>query len=336
MPAEWEPHHATWLSWPRPEGISFPDAYHEILPVFRQLVEALSSSELVRINCGDSLLEDQARQVLHGIPNLEFFRIPTNEPWCRDHGPIFVTRPSAEARLAVTNWDYNAWGGKYPPYDLDNAVPRRIAEALGIPRFDPGMVLEGGSIEVNGSGLLLTTTACLLHPNRNPNLSQSDIENHLRRYLGVQEVLWLGEGIVGDDTDGHIDDLTRFVSEDSVVTVIEDDPADPNYLPLKENLARLREVRLPDGRPLQIHTLPMPGPVIREGTRLPASYANFYIGNGVVLLPIFQDPADVEAARILEKCFPTRRVVPIDCRSLVWGLGAFHCLTQQEPLLLVE
>jgi len=265
------------------------------------------------------------------LPNdrLTFHRIPTNEPWCRDHGPIFLVRDQ-EPRLAVVDWDYNAWGGKYPPCDLDEVVPTKIAERFGLPVFYPRMILEGGSIEVNGSGALLTTESCLLNPNRNPQLSRAQIEQALRDYLGVREILWLGDGIEGDDTDGHIDDLTRFVGERTVLTVIEPNESDPNYLPLQANLARLRSLTI-EGKPLEIRTLPMPGRIDREGLRLPASYANFYIANKSVLLPTFADPNDKLAEEILETVFPTRKIISIDCRELIWGLGAFHCLTQQQP-----
>jgi agmatine deiminase len=334
MPAEWEPHAATWLSWPRREGISFPDSFDRVLPALRAMVEALLSSEPVNINVCNGAHEAEARRALEGIDhsNLTFHLIPTNEPWCRDHGPVFVTREK-EPRIAVVDWDYNAWGGKYPPCDLDEVVPTRVAEKLKLPVFYPRMVLEGGSIDVNGAGALLTSESCLLNKNRNPHLGREEIEQRLRNYLGVREILWLGDGIEGDDTDGHIDDLTRFVAERAVVTVIEENRDDQNYEPLQENLARLKETNV-DGAPLEIHTLPMPAKVEREGMRLPASYANFYITNQCVLLPIFDDPSDKKAISVLERLFPKRRIVAIDCRELIWGLGAFHCLTQQQPALL--
>ena len=228
--------------------------------------------------------------------------IPTNEPWCRDHGPIFLTR-AKDPRLAVVDWDYNAWGGKYPPCDLDEVVPTRVAEKLGLPVYYPHMILEGGSIEVNGTGALLTTEGCLLNPNRNPQLSRGQIEQRLRDYLGVREILWLGDGIEGDDTDGHIDDLTRFVSERAVVTVTEEDESDANHAPLQANLERLRSLTI-DGKPLEIMTLPMPGRIVREDLRLPASYANFYIANQSILLPTFADPKDEEAVTVLQRAFP--------------------------------
>ena len=331
MPAEWEPHAATWLSWPRREGISFPDSFDRVLPVLREMVAALLESEPININVCNGAHEAEARAALDGLPNerLTFHMIPTNEPWCRDHGPIFLTRQE-EPRLAVVDWDYNAWGGKYPPCDLDEVVPTRIAEKLNLPVYHPGMILEGGSIEVNGAGALLTTESCLLNPNRNPQLSREQIEQKLRDYLGVREILWLGDGIEGDDTDGHIDDLTRFVSECAVVTVQEDDPDDANFTPLQANLERLCRLTI-KGQAIEIATLPMPRKIMREGLRLPASYANFYIANKCVLLPIFADPNDGAAIEVLERAFPARGIVPIDCRELIWGLGAFHCLTQQQP-----
>ena len=331
MPAEGEPHIATWLSWPRREGISFPDSFDRVMPTLRAIVEALIKSEQVCINVCNDAHEAEARQVLGGLPmeRISFHMIPTNEPWCRDHGPIFLTR-DLDPKLAIVDWDYNAWGNKYPPFDLDEIVPTRVAEILKLPVFYPGMILEGGSIDVNGAGALLTTESCLLNPNRNPHLSRGEIEQRLRGYLGVREILWLGHGIAGDDTDGHIDDLARFVSEHRIVTVVEEDRGDENYEPLQENLARLREMKI-DNRAIDIITLPMPKTIVREGLRLPASYANFYIANSRVLVPTFADPADEPALSILRKLFPDRYVIGIDCRELIWGLGTFHCLTQQQP-----
>jgi agmatine deiminase len=356
MPAEWEPHVATWLSWPRREGISFPDSFDRVLPALREMVAALVESEPVCINVINGAHEAEARAVLDVLPQQEcitYYEIPTNEPWCRDHGPIFLTRDEhwsrlarepegegqskraarregAPAPLAIVDWDYNAWGNKYPPFHLDEVVPTRIAEILKVPVFYPRMILEGGSIEVNGAGALLTSESCLLNKNRNPNLSRDEIEERLRDYLGVREILWLGDGIEGDDTDGHIDDLARFVSETKVVTVGEENSDDANYKPLQENMSRLRAMKV-GGRKIDIVTLPMPKKMVREGLRLPASYANFYIANSSVLVPTFADPADELALSILRDCFPKRRVVGIDCRELIWGLGTFHCLTQQQP-----
>ena len=332
MPAEWEPHAATWLSWPRREGISFPDSFDGVLPTLREMVAALIESEPVCINVVNGAHEAEARAVLDSSPHQEcitYYQVPTNEPWCRDHGPIFLTR-DVDPKLAIVDWDYNAWGNKYPPFDLDEVVPTRVAELLNVPVFYPRMILEGGSIEVNGAGALLTSESCLLNKNRNPNLSRDQIEQRLRDFLGVREILWLGDGIEGDDTDGHIDDLARFVSETRVVTVVEENSDDANYKPLQENLERLRGMKL-SGHKLDVMILPMPRKIMREGMRLPASYANFYIGNRCVLVPTFADPTDEIALSVLRKCFPNRRVVGIDCRELIWGLGTFHCLTQQQP-----
>jgi agmatine deiminase len=333
MPAEWEPHAATWLSWPRREGISFPGSFDRVLPTLRAMVEALVESEQVCINICNGAHEAEALEVLRGLSleKITFHRIPTNEPWCRDHGPIFLTRKE-EPRLAVVDWDYNAWGGKYPPCDLDEVVPTRVAEILKVPVFYPGMILEGGAIEVNGAGTLLTTEGCLLNKNRNPDLSREQIEKRLRDFLGVRDILWLGQGPEGDDTDGHIDNLARFVSDRTVIAVIEEDRTDANYEPLQENLARLGEMKI-ENRAIDIVTLPMPRKMVREDLRLPASYANFYIANSCVLLPTFADPNDEVALSTLQKFFPDRRVVGIDCRELIWGLGAFHCLTQQQPAI---
>jgi agmatine deiminase len=295
---------------------------------------ALASSELVRINVLDADHEAHVRAALCAgggeLQGFVFHHFPTNDAWCRDHGAIFVTR-EGDTPLAALDCGFNAWGGKYPPWDLDDRIARQMAEALEVPRFEGGLVLEGGSIEVNGAGTVLTTENCLLNPNRNPALERADIEATLRALLGVQQVLWLGDGIVGDDTDGHVDDITRFVSRDTVVTAVETDRGDENYRPLLENLERLRSMCLPDGTPLRIIELPMPRPVYHQGERLPASYANFYIANSLILMPAFMQPADETAASVLAACFPGRRIVPVDCRELVVGLGAFHCLTQQVP-----
>jgi agmatine deiminase len=335
MPPEWEPHEATWLSWPRRDGISFPHAYEEVIPAFTHMIDALRGSEKVRINVMDVDHENEVRFSLKeiDISHVEFFIIPTNEPWCRDHGPIFVKRET-EPRLAVIDWNYNAWGGKYPPFDLDEVVPTRVAEQFKLPVYYPGLVLEGGSIDVNGAGAALSTKSCLLNPNRNPEHFQEQIEQALRDYLGISEILWLSGGIEGDDTDGHIDNLARFVAPDTVVTIVETNEQDSNYQPLQTNLSLLKKMRLSDGSKLTIVRLPMPPRIEREGRRLPASYANFYIGNRVVLVPAFDAPSDKKAVSTLKKCFPDRNIVPIDCRNLVWGLGAFHCLTQQQPATL--
>ncbi|HSZ80406.1 MAG TPA: agmatine deiminase family protein [Chthoniobacterales bacterium] len=334
MPAEWESHAATWLSWPRREGISFPDSYDAVIPVFVRMIDALRQSEPVKINVTDPDHEQQVRLLLKDIDtrHVEYFHIPTNEPWCRDHGPIFLTR-NRDPRLAVVDWDYNAWGNKYPPFDLDEVVPTRIAEHLHLPVFYPRLVMEGGSFDANGTGSLLTTTSCLLNPNRNPGKSKIEIEQTLRAYLGVTNILWLGDGIEGDDTDGHVDDISRFFGRAAVLTAVEEDPKDPNFEPLQANLAILKTMKAEDGTSLEVRPLPMPPRVDREGRRLPASYANYYVANKVVLLPAFCSPLDQRASEILQLCFPERRIIPIDCTELIWGLGAFHCLTQQQPAI---
>jgi len=295
------------------------------------MVAALVQSERVCINVCNGAHEAEAMAVLEGLDHsrVSFYRVPTNEPWCRDHGPIFLTGKE-EPRLAVVDWDYNAWGGKYPPFDLDEVVPTRIGEILGAPVFCPGMVLEGGSIEVNGEGALLTTESCLLNQNRNPQLTRDQIEQRLRDFLGVGEILWLARGTEGDDTDGHIDNLARFVSTGVVLAAVEKDRESANYEPLQENLRRLRATRV-RGKALEIFELPMSRRIEREDLVLPASYANFYIANSCVLVPTFADPNDERALGVIARFFPGRSVIGIDCRELIWGLGAFHCLTQQQP-----
>lgn len=332
MPAEWAPHQATWLSWPHKEA-SWPGKLDAVLPVYARAVAALARSEPVHINVDGPAMEARARALLAEAGaqgEIRFHRFPTNDAWCRDHGAIFVTR-AEEPRLAAVDWGYNAWGGKYPPYDLDDEIPRQMAAYLDAPCFQAGMILEGGSIEVDGAGLLLTSEQCLLNPNRNPELTREQIEARLRDFLGVEKVLWVGEGIVGDDTDGHIDDIARFVAPSTVLAAVEEDPQDANYHLLQENLRRLQLLTDGAGRPLTVLTVPMPPPVEHEGQRLPASHANYYVGNSVVLLPTFGGPSDARAAATLGRCFPGRTVVGIDCTDVVWGLGAWHCLTQQVP-----
>ena len=335
MPAEWEPHAATWLSWPHNRD-SWPGKFEPVPAIFARITARLCEHEIVNINLADESMRSDAEAVLarEGVPmsRVRFHLIATNDAWARDHGPIFVTRETGlRPELAAVKWGYNAWGGKYPPFDLDNQVARKVARELAVPVFEAGMVLEGGSIDVNGRGTLLTTESCLLNPNRNPGLARAEIEQRLRDYLGVTHVLWLGDGIEGDDTDGHIDDLARFVDRSTIVTVIEPDPADPNHEPLRENLARLRAMRDQDGAPFRIVTLPMPRRMDYQGQRLPASYANFYLANNVALVPTFDDSADAAALETLAGVLPGRRVIGIDCTDLVWGLGAIHCVTQQQP-----
>ncbi|MFM2295752.1 MAG: putative agmatine deiminase [Verrucomicrobiota bacterium] len=336
MPAEWETHASTWFSWPRPEGISFPDKYDTVPPVYAALIRELVKVEDVNINVWHAEMAAWVRDLLvknkTPLERVQFHHFPAYEPWCRDHGPIFLVRDRAGKHdRAVVDWGYNAWGNKYPPFDLDDAVPQHVAKLRGLPLFTPGIVMEGGSIEVNGQGTLLTTEACLLNKNRNPHLTKAQIEQHLKDFLGVTNILWLGDGIVGDDTDGHIDDLTRFVSADTVVTLVEEDPADENYSLLQENLHRLRGMKLENGRPLRVVALPMPGVVEFDGQRLPASYANFYIANQIVLVPTYRHANDARALEILQKEFPKHRILGVDSTELIWGLGSFHCISQQEP-----
>ncbi len=336
MPAEWEHHAGTWFTWPRPEGISFPDKYDTVPPVYAELIRHLVAVEEVHINVWNQDFEDTVRGILKRLEvpleRVFFHHFPAYEPWCRDHGPIFLVRErETVVERAVVDWGYNAWGGKYPPFDLDDAVPQHVAKYRGLPLFSPGIVMEGGSIEVNGVGTVLTTEACLLNPNRNPHLSQSEIGQYLRDYLGVSKVIWLGEGIVGDDTDGHIDDLSRFVSANTIVTVVEDDIEDANYQLLQENYQRLRKATDQDGHLFKVVKLPTPGLVEYQGQRLPASYANFYIANNLVLVPTYRHANDARAVEILQAEFPDRRVVGVDSTELIWGLGSFHCITQQEP-----
>ena len=339
MPPEWAPHASTWLSWPH-KLESWPGKFEPVPAVFAELAWQLSRSETVNINVLDDAMEAQARGLLKErdpegkyADRIVFHRIPTNDAWCRDHGPNYVIRmKDGKREKIIMNWEYNAWGGKYEPYDDDNAVPERVAKVQRLPMVSTGMVLEGGAIDVNGAGLLLTTEACLLNPNRNPLLSKAEIEAQLSRYLGIRKVLWLGDGIAGDDTDGHVDDMARFVNENTVVIAVEDDPEDDNYKPLHENYELLKTMTGLDGKLLNVVKLPMPEPVYYDGERLPASYANFYIANTVVLVPTYRCSRDQEAIDILQQCFPGREVVGIDCSDLIWGLGAIHCVTHEEPV----
>lgn len=333
FPAEFNKHDSTWLSWPHKEA-SWPGKLHLIYPAYSLFVKILTESERVNINVADEIMKQSATNHLINasvdLTRIAFHFNPTNDAWCRDHGPAFLINQK-EKKKAIVDWDYNAWGGKYPPHDLDDVIPTRIANTLGIPVFNPGIIMEGGSVEFNGAGTLLTTTACLLNKNRNPHLSKKQIETFLVDFYGVDHILWLHDGIVGDDTDGHIDDITRFVNKDTVVTVIESNKADENYGILKENLKLLQSKRLPDNCPLNIIELPMPSAVVFDGQRLPASYANFYICNSSVIVPTFQDKNDQIALDILQQQFPERKVIGVDSVDIIWGLGSFHCLSQQEP-----
>lgn len=334
MPAEWEPQAAIWLSWPHNRA-TWPGQFRPIPGVFAEIVKQISRFESVRINC-EARLQPRARRLCAAagadMARVTFYDHPTNDAWCRDHGPIFV-KHRRTGEVAMTDWVHNAWGGKYPPYDLDNAVPPSIARALGLRRFESEMVLEGGSIDVNGAGVLLTSEQCLLNKNRNPDLSRGQIERNLKAKLGVNQVLWVGEGIVGDDTDGHIDDITRFFKVDGFITCVEPNRRDPNHRLLAENLERLRSFRTAGGKKFDLVELPMPRPFGFRGQRVPASYANFLIINGAVLVPQFRQPKrDATACDLIGGCFPGREIIPIDCYHLIWGLGTLHCISQQQPL----
>lgn len=333
FPAEWEKHAATWLSYPHNEA-SWPGKIHTIFPWYHLFIKELARGELVNINVNGEEMRDRILPALHeegvNMQNIKLHLLRTNDAWCRDHGPAFIINPAAENPKAIVNWKYNGWGNKYPS-ELDTDIPRRVGEMLNIPVFYPGIVMEGGSVDFNGKGTLLTTTSCLLNPNRNPNLNQQQIESFLINYYGVEQVLWLGEGIEGDDTDGHIDDLTRFVNEDTVVSVVEHSKSDANYTPLRENLATLGKFRLLNGKPINIIEIPMPKPMYYKGQRLPVSYANFYIANAGVMVPTYRCKQDEQAISILERCFGDRPVIGLDSVEIIWGLGSWHCLSQQEP-----
>lgn len=337
MPAEWEPHEATWLAWPH-ERSDWPGKFAPVPWVYAEFVRYVSLHERVRILVMDAAERKSAERVLRkcgvNLAAIDFYARPTDRSWTRDFCPIFVHDDAGQC--TVTDWIFNGWA-KYPNHKRDNAIPKWIAGQLKLPRVEPGLVLEGGSIDVNGAGLLLTTEECLLSPiqARNPGKSREEIEAAFAKYLGIHKTLWLNRGIAGDDTHGHVDDLARFTDERTIVTVIERNKNDENYEPLRENLKLLRAMRNLRGQPLRIATLPMPAPMHFDGQRLPASYANFYIANRHVLVPVFNDPNDRVALNTLAKLFPGRTVVGIYCGDLVLGLGTLHCMTQQQPLNLV-
>ena len=334
FPAEWHLHAATWLTWPHTEASWSKERLELMMPSYLDFIKAISESEPVYINAHNEVIIQQVnmRLLMAGanMDRITLLPVPTNDSWCRDHGPAFLINPAKKARLIV-NWGYNAWGGKYPPYDKDDLIPTAIAHYRHLDYVTPGIIMEGGSVEFNGAGTLLTSRACLLNKNRNPNLSQSQIEGYLRDYYGVQQILWVEDGIVGDDTDGHIDDTVRFVNEDTVLAAIEHDPADANYAPLQAIHHELRQMTLLNGKPLTIIELPMPDPVESDDQRLPASYANFLITNKSVIVPTFRCAKDQPALDIIGGCFPDRQIIGIDSTEIVWGLGSFHCLSQQEP-----
>ena len=335
FPAEWEEHEATWLSWPHKEA-SWPDRIHLIYPAYAEFIAELSKGEKVRINVKDEEMKAFALSHIEktnaDLTQVEFFFHETNDAWCRDHGPAFlINKENKKNPKVVVDWGFNAWGGKYPPFENDDIIPTKIAEAFNLPVFYPGIIMEGGSVEFNGKDTLMTSKSCLLNENRNPEYSQEQIEDFLRNYYGVSQILWVEDGIVGDDTDGHIDDTIRFVNEDTVLTVVEENKEDDNYELLQVNLRQLQEMKLADGRSLNIIELPMPDGVYCEGERLPASYANFYIANKSVIVPTYRCEKDGVALKIIQKVFPDRKVVGIDSTDIIWGLGSFHCLSQQEP-----
>ena len=329
-------HEATWLSWPHKEA-SWPGKIDAIYPNYSLFVKYLAQSEKVRINVLDAAMQSSATAHLVkagvNMDQVSFYLHPTNDAWCRDHGPAFLINPAAEQKKVIVDWNYNAWGNKYPPYDLDDVIPTLIGKHFDIPVYHPGIIMEGGSVEFNGTGTILTSTSCLLNPNRNSHLNRDQIENYLFDYYGANQVLWVEDGIVGDDTDGHIDDTIRFVNEDTVLTVVESNTQDENYTILQENLAQLKKMRLLNGKQLNIVELPMPDAVIYEDQRLPASYANFYISNRYVIVPTFRSKMDDKALLIISEAYKNREVVGIDSTDIIWGLGSFHCLSQQEPLV---
>lgn len=336
FPAEWAPHRATWLTFPHNDASWQGDKLSKMRPQYLAFIKAISQGENVGIIANDEALKQfiTGELVKTGIDlaKIEFIVKPTNDAWCRDHGPSFVVKPETGEKMIV-DWGHNAWGGKYPPYDDDNRTPRAVAEYLNLPVVNPGIIMEGGSVEFNGAGSLLTSKSCLLNPNRNPHLNQDQIEQLLCDYYGIEQVLWVEDGIVGDDTDGHIDDTTRFVNEDTIVACVETDRNDENFAVLNTNLQMLKEMRLLNGKQPNIIELPMPKAVIIDDFRTPGSYANFLICNAGVIVPVFNNPHDQIAIDILEKAFNGRQIIPLLATEIIWGQGSFHCLSQQEPLV---
>ncbi len=334
FPAEWHPHVATWITFPHNDHSWQGDKLAAMYPEYFALIRTISQGELVNIQVNDAALATfiQSQFPVYGIDpqQIRLHIRPTNDAWCRDHGPAFLVHPSSDARLIV-DWEYNAWGGKYPPFSDDNASPKAIAQTLGLRSVSPGIIMEGGSVDFNGAGTVLTSRSCLLNPNRNPHLSQAEIEQYLCDYYGVQQILWVSDGIVGDDTDGHIDDTVRFVNSNTVIAMVEPQVDDENHAVLAQNLAELKEMRLLNGEPLNIIELPMPDPVVIDDFRAPGSYANFYICNAGVIVPTFDCPQDAFALATLTQLFPDRPVIGLSAKQIIWGQGSFHCLTQQEP-----
>jgi agmatine deiminase len=336
FPPEWYPHRATWLTVPHNDASWQGDRLNLMMPQYIQFLKAISQGENVGLVVNNQELQQKVTGLLTetgaDLQKFEFIVKPTNDAWCRDHGPAFLINPESKQKLIV-NWGYNAWGDKYPPYDDDNRTPAAIADYLRLPYVTPGIVMEGGSVDFNGAGSVLTSRSCLLNPNRNPGLSHEQIEKFLCDYYGIDQVLWVEDGIVGDDTDGHIDDTTRFINEDTVVACVEYDKNDENHAVLTGNLRELQSMRLLNGKQLNIIELPMPEAVIIDNFRTPGSYANFLICNAGVIVPVFNNPRDQEAVDILEKAFPNRQIIPLLANEIIWGQGSFHCLSQQEPLI---
>ena len=336
FPAEWHPHRATWLTFPHNEASWQGDRLAKMRPQYLSFIKAISQGEQVGIIANDENLKNfiiaELNKINVDLSKIEFVVKATNDAWCRDHGPAFLINRETKQKLIV-DWGHNAWGGKYPPYDDDNRTPQAVADYLNLPTVHPGIIMEGGSVEFNGAGSLLTSKSCLLNPNRNPALDQGQIEQYLNDYYGVEQVLWVEDGIVGDDTDGHIDDTTRFVNESTIVACVEQDIHDENYSVLQTNLKMLKQMRLLNGKQLNIIELPMPKAVIIDGFRTPGSYANFLICNAGIIVPVFNNPNDTIAIDILSQAFPARKIIPLEATEIIWGQGSFHCLSQQEPVV---
>ena len=336
FPAEWHPHRATWLTFPHNDASWQGDRLAKMRPQYLAFIKAISLGEKVGIIANDEALKSFITEALQrtgvDLAQIEFVVKPTNDAWCRDHGPAFLINEASKEKMIV-DWGHNAWGGKYPPFDDDNRTPQAIAEYVKLSVASPGIIMEGGSVEFNGAGTILTSKSCLLNSNRNPQLSQSQIEQYLFDYYGAEQVLWVEDGIVGDDTDGHIDDTTRFVNEDTVVACVEQDVQDENYQVSQTNLKMLKSMRLLNGKQLNIIELPMPKAVIIDDFRTPGSYANFLICNAGVIVPVFNNPNDAIALDILGQAFPSRKIIPLEATEIIWGQGSFHCLSQQEPLV---
>lgn len=334
MPAEWEKQEAVWLSWPHNRESWPGKMLEEVRNAYAQFVKAVHSGQKVKILVDDTISCNNAKSKLRRagveLHKIIFYKIKTKDAWIRDYGPTFIIGVR-EKKLAMVKWIFNAWGNKYEDLKEDNKVPYGMNRIMNLPVLEAGIVLEGGSIEVNGSGTLLATEQCLLNKNRNPGLSRDKIEQCLKTYLNVSNILWLGKGIAGDDTDGHIDDIARFAGPNTVLSCFEEDKSDENYKILNENYRLLRNMKDENGNKLNVVKLPMPGRVEINGIRVPASYANFYIGNEAVAVPVFSHKNDSKALGIIQKLFPGRKVVGINCRAMAYGFGALHCLSQQEP-----